>query len=96
MRLGLKVHFVFSSYFKTGSALEGIPVVVDGDMATLADALDLLFAQNTELHDKFNKMKLTIDGKLTAMYVLDGNLIQPETSLPDGGTIKVMAPICGG
>ena len=90
------LQFEFASYFGKNVGTGPFWVNLEGQAANLDQALAALFDTHLELSEGLKKKGYLKDGKLVAMYVVDGNLLQEGSLLQDGAIIKVMAPICGG
>jgi hypothetical protein len=90
------LHFEFASHFRKSTDPGPYEVILESQSANLDEAVAGLFKMQPVLAEKLARMDCLKDGKLVAMFVADGNLLQPESVVPDGATIRVLAPICGG
>ncbi len=92
----MNLRFEFASYFRKIAGTGQFTVNLEGQAADLDEAITALFVTHPDLFEVLKKKGFLRDGKLVAMFVVEGNLLQQESVLQDGAIIKVMAPICGG
>jgi molybdopterin converting factor small subunit len=92
----MELQFEFASYFSSMMGAREYLVKMDAQEATLGQALGVLLEQYPELENTLRKKNVIINGKFSAMFVVNGNLLQDDAEPIIGNTIRVMAPICGG
>ncbi len=90
------LQFEFTSYFRKNVGPGQYTVNLLGQTINLEEAIAALSTTHKELWEVLQEKGFLKDGKLVAMFVVNGNLLQQESMLQDGAVIKVMAPICGG
>ena len=92
----MELQFEFASYFSSMIGGREYLVTTNGKETTLGEAFGVLLEQYPDLEDTLRTKNVIVDGKVSAIFVVNGNLLQDEAALSDGNTIRVMAPICGG
>jgi molybdopterin converting factor small subunit len=91
----MMIHFEFASYFSQylGEKVHSIELVQNE--ATLEQVLDVFFNQHPAYEDVF-KQHFYREGKMFALFVCCGNILQPDSVLKDGDRVKVVTPVSGG
>jgi molybdopterin converting factor small subunit len=91
----MMIHFEFSSYFSEYLGEKVHSIELAQNEAALELVLDAFFKQYPA-HESVFKQHFYREGKMFALFVCCGNILQPNSVLKDGDRVKVVTPVSGG
>ena len=90
------IYFEFSSTYSLILGQKLVQIEMDGESATVSEAVSALLWQYPNFEEALRKKNLINEENLASMLICGQTLLSGDSILKDQAHVRVLSPICGG